>query len=193
MEFSASSETVTNRDHIFSAHEQELATGDQMKPNPASIDTFWPLQAVWLLRTIRHRGSWLHLILTRACFCNHHSPSCSILLLGHWMRFLILLQIPADLVVKLLLGRVEALAVSLGLVHEAGQFFAHREVKGMQARLIKKRARRMDAVSRHLLNRRGLRRRRKWQHPCQDKGSQLHRAIVCREATVRPTLGRLST
>lgn len=109
------------------------------------------------------------------------------------MRFVILLQILADLLVKLLLGRVEALAVSLGLVHEAGQFFAHREVEGMQARLIKKRSRRMDAVSRHLLNRRGLRMRGKRQHPCQDKGSQLDLAMVCREATVRPTLGRLST
>lgn len=109
------------------------------------------------------------------------------------MRFSILLEILTDLVIKLLLGRVEAVAVSLGLAHEAGQFFAHREVEGVQARLIKKRARWRNALSRHLLNGRGLRMRGKRQQPCQDKGSQLHLAMACRKATVRPTLGRLST
>ena len=72
------------------------------------------------------------------------------------MRLSILLHVLIDLAVELLLGCVEALAVSLGLVHETSQFFAHREIQGVQACLIKKRLRRVDAVSRHLLNRRGL-------------------------------------
>ena len=109
------------------------------------------------------------------------------------MRFSILFEILTDLVIKLLLGRVEALAVPLGLVHEAGQLFAHRDVEGMQARLIKKRARRRNAMSRHLLNGRGLRMRGKRQQPCQDQGSQLHLAMECQGSTGRPTLGRLST
>ena len=76
-----------------------------------------------------------------------------ILFFDHRMRLSILLHILIDLAVKLLLGCIKALAVSLGLVHKTSQFFAHREMQGEQACLIKKGLRWVDAVSRYLLNR----------------------------------------
>ena len=114
----------------------------------------------------------------------------SILCFDHWMRLSILLHVLIDLAVELLLGCVEALAVSLGLVHETSQFFAHREIQGVQACLINKRLRRVDAVSRHLLNRRGLRMGGKRQQTGYDKESQLYFAKRCLGARARSSLER---